>query len=89
MTYYNRLNRSTARPKTETPTTPQPTKQELYTKIWERHVQQPTPASTILQEVIDTCNKLMQKGADYYDVLTAAIAAQGEDAVNDATSGVR
>lgn len=85
MGYYNRLNRSTAKSETETPQEQRPTKMELYHKIWNRHVQAPTPASTILQEVIHACQKL---GVEYYDVLTTAIAAKNEDAVSDATSGV-
>ena len=84
MGYPNRLARSTSPPQTETPGTIKPVKSELYRKIWTRFTQAPKPAATILQEVISTCQKF---GTDYIDVMTTAIAAQNEDAANDATSG--
>jgi len=60
------------------------TKRALYTKIWQRHVQAPKTANVVLQEVIDLCR---DKGADYIDVMSAAITARQEDAAQDATLG--
>ena len=79
-----RLSRSTKPPVTPGPLTPRPVKIELYRKIWSRGTFAPKPAATILQEVIDACR---MAGADYIDVLTTALAAKSEDAVQDATLG--
>jgi len=86
MSFYNRLNQPTGRPVTNTqsPQTTVPDKRALYNKIWNRHVQQPKTAAVVLTEVIDLCRK---QGADYLDVMTTAIAAQNQDAADDATLG--
>jgi hypothetical protein len=59
-------------------------KRALYQKIWQRHTKPPKSGAVILQEVIDLCR---EKGADYIDVMAAAITAQNEDAAEDATLG--
>lgn len=61
-----------------------PNKVELYRKLWGRHAQTKYDPSVIVQEVIDTCRG---QGAEFNDVLTAAIAAKNEDLAADATMG--
>lgn len=53
-----------------------PNKIELYRKLWDRHAQIDVDPSVIVQEVVDACR---EAGADYLDVMTAAIAAKQAD----------